>query len=151
MAPSQFLKPLSDSKKRKRDYQQGRTGPPLQWRREAAGGRRATQRGLLRFSRDFDIYKTTFRALQLWVKDTPLPGGKCKIKSPIDTSAGRCQSDSFFSGPMTFIGRLQKLAGGLIEFEGLRLPGVIGGLSFHDTYKGTPVAYNSKVGSFQGS
>ena len=56
----------------------------------------------------------------------------------------------FYRTRPTLIGHLQKIAGGLIQFEGLRLPGVIGGLPAR-TPTGTPVAYKSKVGSFQGS
>ena len=54
------------------------------------------------------------------------------------------------TGPVLPSWRLQKVAGGLIQFEGLRLPGVVGGVPFR-TPTGAPVAYNSKVGSFQGS
>ena len=68
-----------------RDYQKRRTRPLLQWRRKAAGGRVATQRGFIRFSRDFDIYKTTFQDLQLWAISLLPPGWKCKIKRPVDT------------------------------------------------------------------
>ena len=54
------------------------------------------------------------------------------------------------TGPVLPSWRLQKVAGGLIQFEGLRLPGAVGGLPFR-TPTGAPVAYSSKVGSFQGS
>ena len=53
--------------------------------------RTATQRGLLRSSRDLHIYKTTFRDLQIWVLLPLLPGGKCKIKRYIDSSERACQ------------------------------------------------------------
>ena len=43
-----------------------------------------------------------------------------------------CLVFGFFicTGPVLPSWRLQKIAGGLIQFEGLRLPGVIGGLPF---------------------
>ena len=40
------------------------------------------------------------------------------------------------TGPVLPSWRLQKIAGGLIQFEGLRLPGVIGGLPFRTPTRG---------------
>ena len=40
------------------------------------------------------------------------------------------------TGPVLPSWRLQKVAGGLIQFEGLRLPGVIGGLPFRTPRRG---------------
>ena len=74
-----------------RNLKKPETRPIFDMAKMRRARRVANQGGVLRSSRDFDINKTTFRVLQIWVLSFLPPGGKCKIKRPIDTSAVRYQ------------------------------------------------------------